>query len=125
MGNFVSQWISRTVQKPWKMYQKGKYDKIDEGLNQVDWKREFENKTLEESWIMYKEKLKQLVEEYVPIAKPRDYNQPWMNEPLMKLFKNKHHAWKRYTETKGYVRYMVYKKEANRFSKLKRQAKRA
>ena len=22
MGNFVSQWISRTVQKPWKMYQK-------------------------------------------------------------------------------------------------------
>ena len=55
---------------------------------------------------------------------PKDFNEPWMNGKLMKLWRNKYFAWKRYTETKSYRSYMDYKKETNILKKQSRMAKR-
>ena len=55
---------------------------------------------------------------------PKDYNEPWMNGKLLKLWRNKYFAWKRYTGTKSYRSYMDYKKETNILKKQSRMAKR-
>ena len=41
-GDLVTQWVSRIVQKPRRLYHKGNYPKIREELDQTDWAREFE-----------------------------------------------------------------------------------
>ena len=68
VGDFVSEWNSKIVHKPRRMYHKGKYDKIIESLLQVDWELEFENKKLNERWIIFKDKLEKLVEKYIPMS---------------------------------------------------------
>ena len=123
-AEFVCEWRGRTVHKPRRMYRKGNYDKIIEGLNQVDWEGEFRGKSVQECWEIFKGKLEELVDKYVPMSVLKDYNEPWMNESIMRLCKGKYHAWKRYLETKSYERYQAYRKEANMLRKKTRQAKR-
>ena len=47
------------------MYRKGKFNKIIEGLNQVDWNREFEGKSVQECWDIFKVKLEELLDIYI------------------------------------------------------------
>ena len=124
MGNFVCQWRSRVEQKQRRNYHKGKYERIIEGLNQVNWEEEFQNKSVQECWDIFKAKLKTLVDEYVPMTNPKDYNEPWMNNLLMRQWKKKYFAWKRFTETKSHTNYVQYKRETNLLKKATRKAKR-
>ena len=110
-GDFVTEWKSKAAQKPRKMYHKGNYNKIMEKPNLVNWDMVFENKTVQECWDIFKLELIRLVKEYVPESTPKDYNEPWMNKGLMKIWKKKYHLWKRYTESKSYYRHQMYKKE--------------
>ena len=124
MGEFVCEWKSKIAQKPRRMYHKGNYDKILEGLKQIDWDIVFENKSAQECWNIFKAELEKLVDEHIPMSIPKDYNEPWMNKGLMKLWKKKYFAWKRYTETKGYQRYKEYVKETKIFKKYSTKEKR-
>ena len=124
VGNFVCEWKSRVVQKPRRLYQRGDYDKINNGLNSVNWDDEFENKTVEECWTIFKNILETLVEKHVPMSQPRDHNEPWMNDRLIRKWKRKHFAWKRFTESRSYLSYLEYKKETNDLKKQTRKAKR-
>ena len=124
IGDFVTQWKSRVVQKPRRLYHKGNYTKINEELELVDWGMKFENKTVQEVWDIFKDILNALIDKYIPMSTPKDYNDPWMNPSLMRYWKNKYHAWKRYSETKSYHRKQVYKRKADLFKKKARQAKR-
>ena len=124
VGDFVCEWKSKIEFKPRRMYYKGKYDKIIEGLEKEDWKKEFENKSVQECWDIFRKKLEKLVNEFIPMTKPRDFNEPWMNWRIMRVWKRKYFAWKRYTECKGSQRYREYKKEANKMKKEARKAKR-
>ena len=124
MGEIITEWKSKVVHKPRRMYHKGNYDKIKEELNLVDWENVFKGKSVDQAWNIFKCKLEELVEKYVPMATPKDYNEPWMNNSLMKYWKNKYHAWKRYTVKKSFVRQQVYKNHADIFKKRARQAKR-
>ena len=78
------------------MDRKGDFTRIMEELVRVDWKLEFEGKNVQESWDIFKKILIDLIEKYVPMQTPKDYNEPWMNALIMRLCKNKYHAWKRY-----------------------------
>ena len=124
MGNFVCQWRSRVVQKQRRIYHKGKYEHIREGLNRVNWETEFQNKTVQECWDIFKTKLEALVEEYVPMSKPNDYNEPWMNRTILRQWKKKYFAWKRFTESKSHASYVQYKAETKKLKKNTRKAKR-
>ena len=123
-GNFISKWVPRKVHRPRRMYHKGDYFKINRELKKVDWNAAFEGKSVNECWEIYWKKLEELVSLYVPMSTPKDFNQPWMNKSLLKRWKKKYYAWKRYTETKSYTRYEEYKREAEMFKKLSRKAKR-
>ena len=84
VADYVSEWISKVEYKPRRMYHKGNYDRIIEELGRINWEVEFENKTVHESWDIFKIKLKALIEEYIPMTKHKDYNEPWMNGKLMR-----------------------------------------
>ena len=124
IADFVCEWKSRVVHRPRRMYHRGNYPSIVHGLNEVDWEDSFRDKSVQECWDMYKAKLEELVEENVPMSKSRDYNEPWMNGRLMRYWRRKHFAWKRFTERKCYARYQEYKRERNLLKKQTRQAKR-
>ena len=123
-GDLVTEWKSGVVQKPRKMYHKGNFNMISQELDLVNWEMAFESKSVQECWNIFKSKLEVLVEKYIPMSTPKDYNEPWMNRSLMKTWKKKYHAWKRYSESKSYHRHQVYKRKADLFKKKARQAKR-
>ena len=83
-GDLVTQWVSRIVQKPRRLYHKGNYPKIREELDQTDWAREFENNTVHEAWETSKARLKELIDKYISMSTPKDFNDPWMNPSLMR-----------------------------------------
>ena len=105
MADYVSEWKSRVVHKPRRMYHKGNYEQIIEELDQVDWDEKFENKSVQECWDVFKAKIEELVEKYIPMSNPRDFNEPWMNDALLGKWKKKYHPWKRYTAGKSYRKY--------------------
>ena len=125
IADFVCEWKSKIVRKPRRMYHKGRYEHIIEGLNEVDWDMEFEGKAVQECWEIFKNKLQALVEEHIPMSIPKEYNEPWMNKKLIKLWRKKYFAWKRFTERKIYERYREYKNRANRLKKNSRKTKRS
>ena len=124
IADYVSEWKSRVVHKPRRMYNKGNYKAIIEKLNQVNWDEEFNGKSVHECWDFFKAKQKELEVEYIPMSNPRDFNEPWMNNALLKQWKKKYHAWKRYTAGKNYRKYVEYRRETNMLKKKIRQAKR-
>ena len=113
VGDFVCEWKNRVVHKPRRLYQKGDYVKINEEINKVNWDTKFANKTVNECWIIFKGILEELVDKYIPMSNPKDYNEPWMNDRLMRKWKKKHFAWKRFTESRSYASYQEYKRETN------------
>ena len=123
-GDFITEWKSRVAHKPRRMYQKGNYTKISEGLDLINWDLAFEDKTVQECWDIFKAELATLVNNHILMSTPKDYNEPWMNKSLMKSWKKKYHSWKRYTESKSYQRHQKYKRKADLFKKKARQAKR-
>ena len=57
---------------------------------------------MQEAWDIFKEILKTLIEKHIPMSNPNDYTDPWMKPELMRFWKKKYHAWRRYTENKSY-----------------------
>ena len=125
LAEFICEWKYRVVKRPKRLYHKGNFTKMLEGLEEINWDLEFENKSVQECWDIFKTKLEALLAENIPMSNPKDYNEPWMNRALLKRWRKKYFAWKRYTETKSFNRYREYKKEAELLKKNARQAKRA
>ena len=124
MADFVCEWICRATKRTRRCYQKGNYEKINEELDKVDWREMFAEKTVQQCWDIFKKELELLEVKHIPLFKPKDYNEPWMNRTLLRLWKKKSRAWERYSNRKGHLRYNEYKEEAKKFKKQMRQAKR-
>ena len=77
---------------------------------------------IQDCWNIFKETYIKLVNEHVPLISPKEYNEPWMNDKIMKLWKKKYHAWKRFNETnQGWNEYV---RERNKLRKNIRKARR-
>ena len=124
MAEFICEWKSRNVPKMRRAYYKGDYIAITNKLNEIDWVEKFAGKTTQQCWDIFKEIYRQLVNEHVPLVSPREYNEPWMNDRIMKLWKKKYHAWKRFSESNTYQAWKDYKKESNKLRKNIRKARR-
>ena len=55
----------------------------------MNWDLEFENKSVQEWWDIFKMKLEKLLEENIPMSTPKDYNEPWMNRTPLKRWRTK------------------------------------
>ena len=106
------------------MYYKGQYETINEKIEEINWDEKFQDKTVDECWEIFKEIVQDLIERYIPMSTPKDYNEPWMNRKLLKLWKKKHHAWNRYSNGKSQRNWWEYRREANKLKKNTRKARR-
>ena len=106
------------------MYYKGQYETINEKIEEINWDEKFQDKTVDECWEIFKEIVQDLIERYIPMSTPKDYNEPWMNRKLLKLWKKKHHAWNRYSNGKSQRNWWEYRREANKLKKTTRKARR-
>ena len=88
-AEYICEWKHRVVKKPRRIYHKGNFEKILEGLEQINWVIEFEEKTVQECWDIFKTKLEVLLSENIPMSNPKDYNEPWMNRTLIKKWRKK------------------------------------
>ena len=123
-AEFICEWKSRSTPKMRRAYYKGDYEAIIIKLNEIDWTEKFTGKTIHQCWEIFKEIYNQLVNEHVPLVSPKEYNEPWMNPKIMRMWKKKYHAWKRVSESKTHQAWIDYKKESCKLRKNIRKARR-
>ena len=124
VGNFICEWRNKVKSSSRRVYYKGQYDVINTKIEELNWEEMFANKAVKECWEIFKRIIEDLIQEYIPMSIPKDYNEPWMNRKLLKLWKKKHHAWNRYSAENSQRKWRLYRKEANKLKKNTRKARR-
>ena len=67
---------------------------------------------------VYNCKYKILTNNNIPLGSPRDYNEPWMDRNIMKIWKKKNHAWNRLGERNSRGRWNEYRTHRDHLRKL-------
>ena len=124
VGNFICEWRNKVRPRSNRMYHKGQYDTINKEIEEIELSVKFHQKTVHECWEIFKEIIQDLIAKYIPMSTPKDYNEPWMNRKLLKLWKKKQHAWKRYSNEKSQRKWRQYRRETNKLKKNTRKARR-
>ena len=123
VGDFICEWRNKVKPRSNRMYYKGQYETINKKIEEIDWVEKFCHKTVNECWEIFKVLVQDLVDKYIPMSTPKEYNEPWMNRKLLKLWKKKYHAWSRYSNEKSQRKWREYRKEANKLKKNTRKAR--
>ena len=123
-GELICKWKSRFTPRKSKAYRKGQYGKMKTKLKQTGWNEEYTNKPVGECLKHLMKNYVELEDEAVPKIMPKDYNEPWMNQKLMKLWKKKSFSWERLQERNNKTRWRNYRKYRNKLSLHTRRAKR-
>ncbi len=87
VGNFICEWRNKTMPKSSRMYNKGQYYTINMKIEEINWNEKFRNKSIQEFWEIFKDIIHELIDKFIPMSTPKDYNDPWMNRKLLKLWK--------------------------------------
>ena len=124
VGELVCKWKSRWVQRKTRAYYKGNYDNMVRELNDDRWQLEYSNKNTEEMTEHYTSSIKKLIDENVPTKTPKDYNEPWMNEHRMKLWRKKQNSWDRAQENGTKGNWKAYRDARDVLRKAMRKARR-
>ena len=116
--NINSYLDSGRITKTIKYYDKGNYVKMREMLD-INWENEFEDKTLEEKWNYFTERVKEAENDCIPTRKVV-YDPTTSNKHKFKLdsnslrrIKKKHTLWKRFLRTRDGEVYLQYCRERN------------
>ena len=92
-------------------------------IEEINWNEKFRNKSIQECWEIFKDIIHELINKFIPMSTPKDYNAPWMNRKLLKLWKKKQNAWQRYSTEKSQRKWRLYRREANKLKKNTRKAR--
>ena len=123
--DLVCEWNPKILCRPKKLYHKGNYEEMNKRLNEINWEAEFEGKCVQQKWDYFKCKLEEVANQYIPTCVPKRHLAPWMNRRVVKLFKRKYFAWKRWMEHKSSRRWREYVKERNKACRVERDERRA
>ena len=123
IGEFICKWKSRVVPKKTPIYYKGKYDIIANEINQIGWREMHTG--INEFVKNYNSIYKLMVEEHIPLGSPKDYNEPWMNRNIMKIWKKKNCAWNRLGVRNSRERWRVYRKHRDHLRSTIRKSRRS
>lgn len=122
--DFICEWKGRAEPKKRRAYFRGKYDDYNAKLRLTNWAHVFAGNSAKKNWEIFRETENILTNESVPLVSPKDYNEPWMNRKVLRLWKKKYHAWKRVTERNTNGRWRQYIFERNKLKNNIRKAKR-
>ena len=110
MCNYVELEPSKRFQ-----YHKGDYEGIREELWKISWTTLFAGKDLSEYWSMFKAKLQELQEEFIPTIQDKPNDKPkWMNRSVVLALNEKKRAWKKYLFCKTNENFEQYKVVRNK-----------
>ena len=73
---------------------------------------------------VYNRKYKFLINNNIPQGSPKDYNEPWMDRNIMKIWKKKNHAWNRLGERNSRGRLNEYRTHRDHLRKIIRKSRR-
>ena len=106
-------------------YNKGNYEEISNTLGKEDWESLLNNKDVEEQVQILYEKIKVPSDKYIPLSsgKKKSNVPPWMTKKARKQVRKKQCAWKRYTSSRSYQKYLLYVKERNKSAREIKDAK--
>ena len=123
--DLIGEWRASTKFRPRRLYHKGNYEEMNKLINEVNWEAEFEGKTTNQKWIIFKTKLEEFANKCIPMSKPKKYLASWMNGKVVRAYKKKYFAWKRYMEHSSSIRWREYVRERNDACKIERDEQRA
>ena len=123
-GDFICKWKSKAIPRKTKAYRKGNYSNMKDALSQTQWRGEYANMTGAECIKHLMKNYEKLENEAVPKIMPRDYNEPWMNARLMKLWKKKRNSWTRVQEKYSKNSWKRYRRDRDKLSLNIRKEKR-
>ena len=105
-------------------YGKADFRGMREKLDAIDWKSYLSDFNTEDSWMLLKGKVTELIEESVPKKLRRNNSKPlWMQRNVMRVLRKKKRLWKQYTESKEYQSYLAYKNVQRTANSIVRKAK--
>ena len=124
IGEFICKWKSRSIHRKTPVYVKGKYDVIANDIDGYSWTTEATTLTTREIVKLYNNRYKTTTSSNIPLSSPRDYNEPWMNRDIMKIWKKKAHAWNRVGERNSMSRWKEYANHRDHLRKAMRKSRR-
>ena len=124
LGDFICKWKSRAKPKSNRAYYKGNFNNIREKVRNISWVEDFENKSTEECIKHYIENINQIVEENIPLRQHKDFNEPWMNDNRMRLWRKKQNTWARVQRMGCRRNWRKYKAARDTLRKSMRKARR-
>ena len=107
-------------------YDKADYSAMKVDISSIDWKTELIDKNVEDAWNLLKDKVEESCKSHIPKSVKKDGKKRnlWMNKSALSKVKRKHHAWKRYLETKSGEAYLQYTRARNQARWETRKAQR-
>ena len=123
IGEFICKWKSRIVPKKIPIYTRGRYDNIANRIKGINWKELATDLSARELLQLYNGKYNVLTAENIPLGSPREYNEPWMNRDIMKVWKKKAHAWNRVGERGSGGRWGEYRHHRDHLRKTIRKSR--
>ena len=123
-GDLICKWKSKAIPRKIKAYRKGNYGNMKDALSQTQWRSEYAYMSGAECIKHLMKNYEKLENEAVPMIMPRDYNEPWMNARLMKLWKKKRNSWTRVQEKYSKNSWKRYRRDRDKLSSNIRKEKR-
>lgn len=121
---FVYQVESETCEYKVKryFYDKGDYKSMRAKLDEVNWVEIFENKTIQQQWVILSDILQELEDVYIPnklVTVDGEYKyKDALPQHILKQIARKHNAWKRYMETRLAKKYKIYCRARNKVKSM-------
>ena len=95
---------------------KGDYNGIRGEIEETDWDTLFLEKSVDQSWQLFKDILLGLQDKYIPTVRIKEGSKPkpkWMDKEVTLAIKNKASAWKKYKWCRTASNFLKYKKARN------------
>ena len=110
-----------SVYKQFLDYKKADLHAIKRELQTVDWQKLFSNKSAEQSWLIFKEKIENLEQKYIPIRQQSSKRSKpiWMTHKALKAVKQRRRIYRKYKD----IKHPAYIKAAKTANALIKQAR--
>jgi hypothetical protein len=103
-------------------YWKGNYREITSALQQINWKKSMERRSVNEMWTDFKTTVLDLTAQYVPLKEDRRKRKgKWLSRGTIKKMKDRDKAWRKYRQYSSGTNYETYRTIRNTVNSLIRE----
>ena len=93
-----------------KDFARADYTKMRQSLSNINWATRLHDCNTEEAWSQTKKIVNSLIDQHVPMKKPKKKKAVWLTRKALKAVRRKHKAWRKYQKRKTIESKQHYKK---------------